>query len=165
MSMLAEPRRKQRISVDPQNLNWANDEKNFGKKLMKQMGWKGGGLGPEGVGIKDCIKTKANNDQRGLGSTKDYCVPHHDEYAKILEDLNKARENKKENTSEKVKKKRKEEKSENKLKNNFEEDNETRNKNKERKRKTEENFLDLQTNSLTMDQYFAQKMAKMKKVK
>lgn len=65
MSMLAEPRRKQRISVDPQNLNWINNEKNFGKKLMKQMGWKGGGLGPEGVGIKDCVKTKANNDQRG----------------------------------------------------------------------------------------------------
>jgi len=65
MSMLAEPRRKQRISVDPQNLNWVNNEKTFGKKLMKQMGWKGGGLGPEGVGIKDCVKTKANNDQRG----------------------------------------------------------------------------------------------------
>uniref|UniRef100_A0A915LIP7 G-patch domain-containing protein n=1 Tax=Meloidogyne javanica TaxID=6303 RepID=A0A915LIP7_MELJA len=64
MSMLAEPRRKQRISVDPQNLNWVNNEKTFGKKLMKQMGWKGGGLGPEGVGIKDCVKTKANNDQR-----------------------------------------------------------------------------------------------------
>ncbi|CAK5058146.1 unnamed protein product [Meloidogyne enterolobii] len=162
MSMLAEPRRKQRISVDPQNLNWVNNEKNFGKKLMKQMGWKGGGLGPEGVGIKDCVKTKANNDQRGLGSTKDYCVPHHDEYAKILEDLNKARENKKENAFEKIKKRKKEEKSENKL-NNFEEDNEMRNKNRERKRKTEENCMDLQTNNLTMDQYFAQKMAKLRK--
>uniref|UniRef100_A0A914M9I5 G-patch domain-containing protein n=1 Tax=Meloidogyne incognita TaxID=6306 RepID=A0A914M9I5_MELIC len=162
MSMLAEPRRKQRISVDPQNLNWVNNEKNFGKKLMKQMGWKGGGLGPEGVGIKDCVKTRANNDQRGLGSTKDYCVPHLDEYARILEDLNKAKENKKENTSEQIKKRKKEEK----FQNNFEEKTKTRSKRikKEEERKNEENCMDLQINNLTMDQYFAQKMAKIRKM-
>jgi len=48
MSMLAEPRRKQRISVDPQNLQWGNDESRVGKNLMdvldrgvyRVLGWK-----------------------------------------------------------------------------------------------------------------------------
>ncbi|KAL7074081.1 hypothetical protein ACQ4LE_006828 [Meloidogyne hapla] len=171
MSLLAEPRRKQRISIDPQNLNWANDEKRFGKKLMKQMGWKGGGLGPEGVGMKDCVKTKSKNDQRGLGASDDNYVPHLDEYAKILADLNKAKKNKvntTENTCEKIKRKD-EEKSENKSKSDCEEENITKTKSKtrkekSRKRKVEDNDkFNQQVNSLTMDQYFAQKMAKLKR--
>ncbi|KAF7633939.1 G-patch domain-containing protein [Meloidogyne graminicola] len=147
MSLLAEPRKKQRISIDPQNLNWANDEKRFGKKMMKQMGWNGEGLGPNGNGIKNCIKTKHNNDQRGLGATNNNCVPHQDEYAQILADLNKAR---------KIK---------NKTEINSEEKRLEKNK-KLRKRKIEENQrINEQVNNLTMDQYFAQKLAKIREKK
>lgn len=65
MSLLAEPKRKQRISVDPQNLNWHNTSNAFGKRMLKQMGWKGGGLGREEQGIGENVRIKAAFAQRG----------------------------------------------------------------------------------------------------
>jgi Pin2-interacting protein X1 len=66
MSMLAEPRRKQRISVDPQNLQWGNDESRVGKSMMEKMGWRGGGLGKMENGRRENLKLTANYTQKGL---------------------------------------------------------------------------------------------------
>ncbi|CAJ0586801.1 unnamed protein product, partial [Mesorhabditis spiculigera] len=92
MSILAEPRRKQRISVDPQNLQWANDDSKFGKKLMQQMGWKDGeGLGVGGRGSAQNLKVKANLTGKGLGATGSYdetWIAHHDDFADLLTALN-----------------------------------------------------------------------------
>jgi hypothetical protein len=65
-SMLAEPRQKQRISVDPQNLGWAGDESRVGKQMMEKMGWRGGGLGRKEEGMRENLKLKANRTQKGL---------------------------------------------------------------------------------------------------
>jgi hypothetical protein len=65
MSMLAEPRRKQRISVDPQNVGWRNSE-TVGKKLMTKMKWsEGQGLGKNEQGSADNLKLKANFSGKG----------------------------------------------------------------------------------------------------
>ena len=43
---LAEPRRRQKWTLNPRGNLWANDESKFGQKLMEKMGWeKGKGLG------------------------------------------------------------------------------------------------------------------------
>jgi len=41
---LAEPRRRQKWTVNPRGNLWANDESKFGQKLMEKMGWEKGGL-------------------------------------------------------------------------------------------------------------------------
>jgi hypothetical protein len=42
MSMLAEPRRRQKWTLNPRGNLWANDESKFGQKLMEKMGWEKG---------------------------------------------------------------------------------------------------------------------------
>lgn len=93
--MLAEPRRrKQRISVDPQNLQWGEDGSRVGKRMMERMGWSGGGLGRHEDGMQQNIRLRANHTQKGLGSDKstnaadNQWMGHHDEFALILEKLN-----------------------------------------------------------------------------
>ncbi|CAI5441564.1 unnamed protein product [Caenorhabditis angaria] len=106
MSILAEPRRKQRISIDPQNLTWKNDDQKFSKKLMEKMGWsEGDGLGRNRQGNQDAIKLKANTSGRGLGADKmnDYdstWISHHDDFADLLAALNKNKEAEPEQTEE-----------------------------------------------------------------
>lgn len=49
---LAEPRRRQKWTLNPRGNLWANDESKFGQKLMEKMGWeKGKGLGAKGDGM------------------------------------------------------------------------------------------------------------------
>lgn len=106
MSILAEPKRKQKISVDPQNLTWKNDDQKFSKKLMEKMGWsEGDGLGRNRQGNSDAVKLKANHSGRGLGSDKlaDYdstWISHHDDFADLLVALNKNKEQEPEQTEE-----------------------------------------------------------------
>uniref|UniRef100_A0A8R1DRK6 G-patch domain-containing protein n=1 Tax=Caenorhabditis japonica TaxID=281687 RepID=A0A8R1DRK6_CAEJA len=106
MSILAEPRRKQKISVDPQNLTWKNDDQKFSKKLMEKMGWsEGDGLGRNRQGNADAVKLKANHSGKGLGSDKlnDYdstWISHHDDFADLLAALNKNKEAEPEQTEE-----------------------------------------------------------------
>ncbi|KAK0425354.1 hypothetical protein QR680_009156 [Steinernema hermaphroditum] len=101
MSILAGPRRKQRISVDPQNIAWKNDNGKFGKKLMEKMGWQEGrGLGVKEQGMCDNLKLKANHTAKGLGCEYDYdstWITHHDEFASLLANLNKNKSTSKEN--------------------------------------------------------------------
>ena len=98
MSLLAEPRRKQKLSTDPRNLNWKTDEQKVSRKLMEKMGWnEGQGLGRNNQGNSEHLKLKANRGARGLGGDKlaDYdstWISHHDDFADLLKALN---ENKK----------------------------------------------------------------------
>ncbi|KAF9066852.1 hypothetical protein BDP27DRAFT_979484 [Rhodocollybia butyracea] len=55
----------------PQPLNPGQDETNIGNKLLKMMGWKEGtGLGTNGEGRVDPIKTHIYADGAGLGASK-----------------------------------------------------------------------------------------------
>lgn len=46
MSMLAEPRRRQKIGPNPRGKFFTEDEDNKGRSLLQKMGWKSGdGLG------------------------------------------------------------------------------------------------------------------------
>ncbi|XP_076026977.1 PIN2/TERF1-interacting telomerase inhibitor 1 [Genypterus blacodes] len=92
MSMLAEPRRKQKWSVDPRNSNWSKDESKFGQKLLERMGWsKGKGLGKTEQGSTDHIKVKVKNNSHGLGvnaSHEDNWIAHQDDFNELLAQLN-----------------------------------------------------------------------------
>ncbi|XP_041831675.1 PIN2/TERF1-interacting telomerase inhibitor 1 [Melanotaenia boesemani] len=92
MSMLAEPRRKQKWSVDPRNSAWSNDDSKFGQKMLERMGWtKGKGLGRSEQGSTDHIKVKVKNNSYGLGvntSHEDNWIAHQDEFNELLAQLN-----------------------------------------------------------------------------
>ncbi|CAN9507400.1 unnamed protein product [Ophioblennius macclurei] len=92
MSMLAEPRRKQKWSVDPRNSAWSNDDSKFGQKMLERMGWsKGKGLGRTEQGATDHIKVKLKNDSYGLGanaSHEDKWIAHQDDFNELLAQLN-----------------------------------------------------------------------------
>ncbi|XP_068580806.1 PIN2/TERF1-interacting telomerase inhibitor 1 [Cebidichthys violaceus] len=92
MSMLAEPRKKQKWSVDPRNSTWSKDDSKFGQKLMERMGWsKGKGLGRSEQGNTDHIKVKVKNNHYGLGtsaSSEDNWIAHQDDFNELLAQLN-----------------------------------------------------------------------------
>uniref|UniRef100_A0A9J7YV06 Rp1 like 1b n=2 Tax=Cyprinus carpio TaxID=7962 RepID=A0A9J7YV06_CYPCA len=92
MSMLAEPRRKQKWSVDPRNSAWSNDESKFGQKMLERMGWsKGKGLGKSEQGSTEHIKVKVKNNSMGLGTTvnnEDNWIAHQDDFNQLLAELN-----------------------------------------------------------------------------
>ncbi|XP_062891671.1 PIN2/TERF1-interacting telomerase inhibitor 1 [Mobula hypostoma] len=92
MAMLAEPRRKQKWSVDPRNNNWKNDESRFGLKMLEKMGWsKGKGLGAHEQGETENIKVQIKNNKMGLGATQNHeddWIAHQDEFNELLSKLN-----------------------------------------------------------------------------
>ncbi|XP_072913266.1 PIN2/TERF1-interacting telomerase inhibitor 1 [Hemitrygon akajei] len=92
MAMLAEPRKKQKWSVDPRNNNWKNDESRFGLKMLEKMGWsKGKGLGAHEQGETENIKVQIKNNKMGLGATQnheDNWIAHQDEFNELLSKLN-----------------------------------------------------------------------------
>ncbi|KAL0967097.1 hypothetical protein UPYG_G00247780 [Umbra pygmaea] len=92
MSMLAEPRRKQKWSVDPRNSAWSSNESKFGQKMLERMGWsKGKGLGRTEQGSTEHIRVKVKNNQLGLGtnlSYEDNWIAHQDDFNQLLADLN-----------------------------------------------------------------------------
>ncbi|XP_028997215.1 PIN2/TERF1-interacting telomerase inhibitor 1 isoform X2 [Betta splendens] len=92
MSMLAEPRRKQKWSIDPRNSAWSNDDSKFGQKMLERMGWsKGKGLGRSEQGSTDHIKVKVKNDNYGLGANASYednWIAHQDDFNDLLAQLN-----------------------------------------------------------------------------
>ncbi|XP_050995380.1 PIN2/TERF1-interacting telomerase inhibitor 1 [Labeo rohita] len=92
MSMLAEPRRKQKWSVDPRNSAWSNDESKFGQKMLERMGWsKGKGLGKTEQGATEHIKVKVKNNNLGLGTAmnnEDNWIAHQDDFNQLLAELN-----------------------------------------------------------------------------
>ncbi|KAI5090532.1 PIN2/TERF1-interacting telomerase inhibitor 1 isoform X1 [Silurus meridionalis] len=90
--MLAEPRRKQKWSVDPRNSTWSNDESKFGQKMLERMGWsKGKGLGKSEQGATEHIKVKVKNNSLGLGTAinnEDNWIAHQDDFNQLLAELN-----------------------------------------------------------------------------
>ncbi|XP_048106388.1 PIN2/TERF1-interacting telomerase inhibitor 1 [Alosa alosa] len=92
MAMLAEPRRKQKWSVDPRNSAWSKDDSKFGQKMLERMGWsKGKGLGKTEQGATEHIKVKVKNNSLGLGtstSNEDNWIAHQDDFNQLLADLN-----------------------------------------------------------------------------
>ncbi|XP_069461828.1 PIN2/TERF1-interacting telomerase inhibitor 1 isoform X2 [Ambystoma mexicanum] len=92
MAMLAEPRRKQKWSVDPRNSTWSKDESKFGQKMLEKMGWsKGKGLGAKEQGSTENIKVQLKNDTLGLGASvnhEDNWLAHQDDFNQILAQLN-----------------------------------------------------------------------------
>ncbi|KAK5903634.1 hypothetical protein CgunFtcFv8_007395 [Champsocephalus gunnari] len=92
MSMLAEPKRKLKWSVDPRNSAWSKDESKFGQKMLERMGWsKGKGLGRAQQGSTDHIKVKVKNNHQGFGTTassEDKWIAHQDDFNELLAQLN-----------------------------------------------------------------------------
>ncbi|KAM3930276.1 PIN2/TERF1-interacting telomerase inhibitor 1 [Leptodactylus fuscus] len=92
MAMLAEPRRKQKWSVDPRNSTWSKDESKFGQKMLEKMGWsKGKGLGAQEQGATEHIKVQVKNNTLGLGASnnhEDNWIAHQDDFNQLLADLN-----------------------------------------------------------------------------
>ncbi|XP_008335597.2 PIN2/TERF1-interacting telomerase inhibitor 1 [Cynoglossus semilaevis] len=92
MAMLAEPRRKQKWSVDPRNSAWSNDDSRFGQKMLERMGWsKGKGLGRSEQGATDHVKVRVKNDSYGLGANASYednWIAHQDDFNELLAQLN-----------------------------------------------------------------------------
>ncbi|CAD5206579.1 unnamed protein product [Bursaphelenchus okinawaensis] len=95
--MLAEPRRKNKISIDPQNVLWRNGD-TIGKKLMSKMGWTDGkGIGRNEQGSAENIKLNPNYTNAGLGADhhkkqQDKWIAVHDDFAALLKDLNQGKE-------------------------------------------------------------------------
>ncbi|XP_006028211.1 PIN2/TERF1-interacting telomerase inhibitor 1 isoform X2 [Alligator sinensis] len=92
MAMLAEPRRKQKWSVDPRNSAWSQDDSKFGQKMLEKMGWsKGKGLGAQEQGSTEHIKVQVKNNTLGLGaaiSYEDNWIAHQDDFNQLLAELN-----------------------------------------------------------------------------
>lgn len=92
MSMLAEPRSKQKWSSDPRNTQWANDKGKFGYQMMTRMGWVDGkGLGVNETGGTSSIKVKMKNNLNGIGvkqANDDNWIAHQDDFNALLSSLN-----------------------------------------------------------------------------
>ena len=80
---LAEPRRRQKWTLNPRGNLWANDESKFGQKLMEKMGWeKGTGLGANQDGMVDHITLKHKDNTKGVGfkGHDDTWLAHQDDF-------------------------------------------------------------------------------------
>ncbi|ORX61537.1 G-patch-domain-containing protein [Hesseltinella vesiculosa] len=89
---LAGQKERQRISSDPNNLNWSNDTSKFGFRMMAKMGWAPGkGLGANEDGSQDHVKIRLKDDNLGLGAKKnqsDNWLGNTDAFSRLLADLN-----------------------------------------------------------------------------
>ncbi|KAK2577251.1 hypothetical protein KPH14_003393 [Odynerus spinipes] len=72
MAMLAEPRRRQRWTLNPRGKDWSNDTTKFGQRMLEKMGWTTGkGLGVNEQGMTEHVKMKVKNDTNGIGFKND----------------------------------------------------------------------------------------------
>jgi len=88
---LAEPRRRQKWTLNPRGNLWANDESKFGQKLMEKMGWeKGKGLGSKQDGMVNHITLKQKDNLKGIGfeGHDDTWLAHQDDFQNLLAALN-----------------------------------------------------------------------------
>merc|ERR1712168_1327922 len=92
MSMLAESRSRQKWSHDPRNTNWANDKTKFGYTMLTKMGWsEGSGLGLNLSGNVSHIKVNERGRNAGVGlkkSHEDDWISHQDDFNALLNSLN-----------------------------------------------------------------------------
>ncbi|CDS11501.1 hypothetical protein LRAMOSA03764 [Lichtheimia ramosa] len=89
---LAGVKQKQRISADPNNLTWSNDQSKFGFRMLMKMGWAPGkGLGVNEDGNQEHVKIRLKEDNLGLGANKktsDNWLDNTDSFSRLLADLN-----------------------------------------------------------------------------
>lgn len=91
MSMLAEPRRRNKWSLNPRGNHWANDQNKMGQKLLEMMGWsKGRGLGREEQGDIEPVRLNYKCDTKGMGfkGHDDGWLAHKEDFNAILSELN-----------------------------------------------------------------------------
>jgi len=91
MSMLSEPRRRQKWTLNPRGNLWAKDENKLGQKLMEKMGWEQGrGLGAKQDGMLDPISVRKKEDSKGVGfeGHDDTWLAHQDDFQAVLAALN-----------------------------------------------------------------------------
>ncbi|XP_045454519.1 PIN2/TERF1-interacting telomerase inhibitor 1 [Melitaea cinxia] len=97
MSMLAGPRRKQKvINLRAKNNAWSNDTNKFGQKMLEKMGWSAGkGLGAKENGIVEHVVAKYKNDEKGLGfeDKNDQWTKHEDDFNALLANLSNSESN------------------------------------------------------------------------
>ncbi|XP_013186160.2 PIN2/TERF1-interacting telomerase inhibitor 1-like [Amyelois transitella] len=91
MSMLAGPRRKQKvINLRAKNNDWSNDNNKFGQRMLEKMGWSSGkGLGANENGIVEHVVARYKNDEKGLGfeDKNDQWTKHEDDFNALLANL------------------------------------------------------------------------------
>ncbi|XP_014371508.2 PIN2/TERF1-interacting telomerase inhibitor 1 [Papilio machaon] len=94
MSMLAGPRRKQKvINLRAKNNEWSNDTNKFGQRMLEKMGWTSGkGLGANENGIVEHVVARYKNDEKGLGfeDKNDQWTKHEDDFNSLLANLSNA---------------------------------------------------------------------------
>jgi len=92
MSMLAEPRSRQKWSHDPRNTTWSRDKTKFGYQMLTKMGWsEGRGLGQNLSGNVSHIKVNKVGCNAGVGLKKshdDDWIAHQDDFNALLSSLN-----------------------------------------------------------------------------
>ncbi|XP_033314800.1 G patch domain-containing protein 4 isoform X1 [Bombus bifarius] len=92
MSMLAEPRRKQKWTLNPRGKEWSEDSNKFGQKMLEKMGWTSGkGLGANEQGITEHVRVSVKNDTTGIGYKQDALdeawTEHQDSFNDFLQKL------------------------------------------------------------------------------
>ncbi|RUS17186.1 hypothetical protein BC937DRAFT_90290 [Endogone sp. FLAS-F59071] len=94
---LAGPKTKQRISADPNNLQWSRDTNKFGYKMLANMGWvPGKGLGLNENGGQEHVKISLKENNYGVGANKknvDNWLENSSAFTKLLQELNERVEN------------------------------------------------------------------------
>lgn len=91
MPLLAEPRKREKWTLNPRGADWANDDNKFGQKLMEKMGWsKGKGLGRNEQGMKNHISLRLKSNRNGFGfkGNDDEWVRHYEGFEDVLATLN-----------------------------------------------------------------------------
>ncbi|XP_068902354.1 uncharacterized protein DDB_G0283697-like [Tenebrio molitor] len=90
MSMLAERKVKQKLSLNPRGKAWSEDSNKFGQKMLEKMGWsRGKGLGAKEDGIREHVKPAYKNDSKGMGfkETDDQWTEHDTHFNTLLQSL------------------------------------------------------------------------------
>ena len=93
--MLAEPKRKQRWTLNPRGKQWSEDSNKFGQKMLEKMGWTSGkGLGANEQGITEHVRVSYKDDAAGIGFKKDNLdkawTEHQDGFNDFLQELQKS---------------------------------------------------------------------------
>uniref|UniRef100_A0A0C9QN04 Pinx1 protein n=1 Tax=Fopius arisanus TaxID=64838 RepID=A0A0C9QN04_9HYME len=98
MAMLAEPKRKQKWTLNPRGKHWSEDSNKFGQRMLEKMGWTSGkGLGAHEQGMIEHVRVKFKDDAGGIGYSKDdqdkYWTEHQENFNDLLQKLQTGTEN------------------------------------------------------------------------
>lgn len=90
--MLAEPRRKQKWTLNPRGKEWSEDSNKFGQKMLEKMGWTSGkGLGANEQGITEHVRVSVKNNTTGIGykqnASDEAWTEHQDSFNDFLQKL------------------------------------------------------------------------------